>query len=48
MTALWWLGVLLAILGALQPYDREPRARSMAALGVALIILNAVHVWVRA
>lgn len=44
MTALWWIGLLLATFGALHP--REDRARLMAALGVALLVLNAVRVMV--
>ena len=48
MTALWWIGLALALLGAMQPQYRERTARRMAAIGVALLVLNAVHVWVGA
>jgi hypothetical protein len=43
MSALWWIGLTLALLGALMPYHRESQARRLALTGVALLTLNALH-----
>ena len=48
MTALWWIGIILATLGAFTGGQQDRAGRRMAATGVALLFLNAVHVWVGA
>ncbi len=48
MTALWWIGLTLALLGALQPHSRERAARRMAATGIALLTINALTHWMAA
>lgn len=45
MTALWWVGLTLATLGAFAGGQHDRAGRRMAATGVALLVLNAVHLW---
>lgn len=44
MTALWWIGLTLTLIGTLVfPASQEPIARRYAATGIALLLINLAY-----